>query len=197
MRAMLTLAASLFVCAGLFGCDDDGDGHKTTASVIGAAAASPGCKCKQAAQGEPDARAPSPLRHRYHHRFRHYAHFAHKAGSGHSWYEIGWGSSAGSTGSYSDSSRNEYAMAEQAPDDMPPPPPLSAPYPPPPPPGAGPGGPPMDSGVWVDGYGRGHYADGEAPPSPNDNTEYLSNEDAGRRHDPWRGFNAKCRNTVE
>ncbi len=55
----------------------------------------------------------------------------------------------------------------------------------------------MDSGVWVDGYGRGHYAEEEAAPSPDDNTEYLSNDDAGRRHDPWRGYNARCRNAVD
>ena len=212
MRAMLTLAASLAVCAGLFGCDD-GDGHKTSASAIGAASAAPACKCKQAAESEPVLRESSSLRHRYHHRFRHHAHFAYETGR-RSYYEIGWGSSAGSMSSYSESSRSysgpshsEYAMAEQAdsmppppptegPDNMPPPPP--APYPPPPPSGVGPAGDgAADSGMWVDGYGRGHYSDGEATPSPNDSTEYLSNEDSTRRHDPWRGFNSKCRNAVD
>ena len=224
MRAMLTLAASLAVCAGLFGCDDNAP--KSVGGAISAAAASTACKCKQAAQGEPAFHESSRLRHRHpHHYFRHHTHFAYGGGgygTGHgSAYEIGWGSGTGSVSSYSETSRSysgpshsEYAMAEQAPDDMPPPPPPAeaadnmppppppAPYPPPPPAGASPdgpppGGPPMDSGVWVDGYGRGHYADGDAPPSPNDNTEYLSNEDSGRRHDPWRGFNAKCRNAVD
>jgi len=221
MRAMFTLAASLAVCAGLFGCDDSNDGHKTSASVIGAAAASPACKCKQAAESEPMLRESSSRRHGPHRGFRHHAHFAYETGR-RSYYEIGWGSSASSMSSYSESRRSysgpshsEYAMAEQA-DSMPPPPPPAldnmpppgpdnmpppAPYPPPPPPGPGAGpGPavagPADSGVWVDGYGRGHYADGGAAPSPNENSEYLSNEDSARRHDAWRGYDAKCRNAV-
>ncbi len=220
MRAMLTLAASLAVCAGLYGCDDGKEGHKTSASVIGAAAASPACKCKQAAESEPALRE-SASRHRYHHHFRHHEHFAYGTGR-RSYTEIGWGSSAGSVSSYSESHRSysgpshsEYAMADQAdmppppppgaldgmppagPDNMPPPPPAAYPPPPPPGPGVGPAvAGSADSGVWVDGYGRGHYADGEAAPSPNENSEYLSNEDSARRHDPWRGFNAKCRNAA-
>ena len=215
MRAMLTLAASLSICAGLFGCDDGNEGHKTAASVIGAASAAPACKCKQASESEPMLHESSS-RHRYHRHFRHNAHFGYETGR-RSYHEIGWGSSAGSASSYSESSRSysgsshsEYAMAEQA-DSMPPPPPPEAldnmPPPPPasyppPPPSAGPMGPgpavagSADSGVWVDGYGRGHYADGEAASSPNENSEYLSNEDSTRRHDPWRGFNAKCRNAA-
>ena len=76
MRAMLTLAASLSICAGLFGCDDGG--HKTSASAIGAASASPACKCKQAAESEPVLRTSSPARYRHrHHHFRNHTHFAY------------------------------------------------------------------------------------------------------------------------
>ncbi|MBV9990686.1 MAG: hypothetical protein JOZ72_05270 [Alphaproteobacteria bacterium] len=42
--------------------------------------------------------------------------------------------------------------------------------------------------VWVDGYGREHYA----VATPDDNPGALSAEDEHLRRKPWRGWNSDC-----
>lgn len=43
--------------------------------------------------------------------------------------------------------------------------------------------------VWVDGYGRSHYAAGE---QVDENPARLSREDRRMRRDVWRGYDSKC-----
>jgi hypothetical protein len=44
--------------------------------------------------------------------------------------------------------------------------------------------------VWVDGYGRSHYAAGE---QADENPARLSREDRHTRREVWRGYDSKCR----
>jgi len=167
MRAMLTIG--LAVC--LFGCDQS---PRATAPAPVAAATAPSCNCQQLAQAAPApvAETPRPHRHRHHHR--------------HSMiYEASWQEGASSVSSYPESHESEYAGESHADEQG------SAVYPPPPPPpGAG-------SEVWVDGYGRGHYASGAMAADADSNPAVLSAEDARRRSDPWRGYDARCRNATD
>jgi hypothetical protein len=43
--------------------------------------------------------------------------------------------------------------------------------------------------VWVDGYGRSHYAAGE---QADENPARLSREDRHTRREVWRGYDSKC-----
>lgn len=173
MRAIFTIVASLSVCSGLLGCDQN---EKASAPAPVAVAAAPACSCQHQAQAAPAPvmEAPRPQRHHHSRRHRHDMN-----------YEASWQGSTTSVSSYSAARESEYAseghesLDEQG----------SAVYPPPPP-GAG-------SGVWVDGHGRSHYASEAVAAEGDDNPAALSAEDARRRSDPWRGYNSKCRNAVD
>ena len=43
--------------------------------------------------------------------------------------------------------------------------------------------------IWVDGYGRSHYAAGG---QADENPARLSREDRRTRHEVWRGYDSKC-----
>jgi hypothetical protein len=112
----------------------------------------------------------TPRPHRHHH--AHWHSMTH---------EVSWASSASSVSSYSESREYEYGSVshsmggdEQGP----------AAYPPPP--------PSVGSEVWVDGYGRSHYASGGMAGDADRNPAPLSVEDAHQRLDPWRGYDANC-----
>lgn len=47
----------------------------------------------------------------------------------------------------------------------------------------------VEAEVWIDGYGRGHYA---SAASDDTNPASLSPDDDGRRHAPWHAYNSDC-----
>jgi hypothetical protein len=171
MRAIFTIMASLSVCSGLLGCDQN---EKASAPAPVVVAAAPACSCQHQAQAAPVPVVEPPHLQRHHHYRRHQHDMA---------YEASWQGGATSGSSYSESRESEYAgEGHESVDEQ-----GSAAYPPPP--------PDAGSGVWVDGHGRSHYASEAA--ETDDNPAALSAEDDRRRSDPWRGFNSKCRNAVD
>jgi hypothetical protein len=171
MRAMFTIAASLTICSCLFGCDQN---QKAPAPV--AAAAAPSCNCQQQTQPAPAPPVEQPRPGRHHH-YRRHDDMADEAS---------WQGSTTSVSSYSESRESEYAGEGHKSVDAQGP----AAYPPPPPSSTGPD-------VWVDGYGRSHYASGAVTTDTDGSAAVLSAGDTRRRSDPWRGYNSKCRNAVD
>jgi hypothetical protein len=163
------LMVGLAIC--LFGCDQS---PKATAPAPVAAAPAAACNCQHLAQTAPAPIVEAPRSHRHnHHRWHRMT------------YEASGQESASSVSSYPDSHEAEYAGESHGGDAGGP-----AAYPPPPPPVA-------SSEVWVDGYGRSHYAGGGTAVEADSNPAVLSAEDAHRRSDPWRGYDARCPNAVD
>ncbi len=174
MRAMFTIAASLTICTGLFGCDQN---QKASAPAPVAAAAAQSCNCRQQTQAAPAPAVELPRAHRHRHHHRH----------GNGWTEeASWQGSTSLVSSHSESREFEYVSEAHESDDEQGP----AAYPPPPPSGT-------SSDVWIDGYGRSHYASADVTTDTDDGPPVRATEDARRRSDPWRGYNSKCRNAVD
>lgn len=154
MRAMLTVAAGLLICCGLFGC------NRTQAPVAApVVAAAPVCNCPQQAQ----AALPAPLPQPAHPHRRHRAWSEHQSSSS---YEgsSSYSSSGGEIREYDGAAmRSEDANGEAH----------------------------AQAAVWIDGYGRSHYATNAAD-TDDANPAKLNAEDRHNRRAVWRGYNSKC-----
>jgi hypothetical protein len=164
MRALSTAAVSLTVCLTLFGC---GENQTQTQAPVAAVAPPPACNCPQAQV----AQASVPVAHR-HRRHRHA--WSESASYGES------SSSYSDSSSYSESSSSsvreyragneehstgdasgEEHMAQTA-----------------------------NAEVWVDGYGRAHYAD--YGPLEDEHPGLISRKDERKRLHPWHGYDSDC-----
>ncbi len=161
MRAILRTAASLTLCAGLLGCDDNDKGKVVTT----AQAATP--------QPPPRAEEPAPISEPIEHHRHHWRRHGHKHRPyGASFSEgVSYAASSGESAPSGDTAEESAASRVS-----------SAPYPPPPPESST-GESAAQSDVWIDGYGRDHYAAeawANGPP--------ITAEEAHARRDPWHGY---------
>ena len=184
MRAMFMVTASLLICVGLPGCDREQRTETSTHASV--AATAPVCNCPQ------QAHAPTPIVKRHGHRW-------HRHWNGGSMsHETSWSEHESSSPSYSPSDASGYATENDSSDESnmmagaPIPPPRSAaPFPPPPPGAVLPPPPPETQGsVWIDGYGREHYA--EDAQEDDGNYAALTAKDGDRRLAPWHAYNVDC-----
>jgi hypothetical protein len=163
---MLTAAMSVVICWGLFGCNRSQ--QAATPAAVPVAAATAPCNCEPAM---PMTAAPVH-RHRHHRRA---VWNTHAESADFQSYSV----ESKSHSTYSSSSVREYqpdtdtnvgyaGSAEQYEANA----------------NVGSGA------VWVDGYGRSHYA-ADGPPQEN-NPAALAAEDIHRRMKPWRGYNSDC-----
>lgn len=186
MRAMLMAAVGLALGFTLFGCDQNPQQAQTATPVAVAPPPAP-CKCQQA----PVATPVRAVRHRaYHRHFASYDRYEHTEHHGHTLSEF----LAYSTGPSSYSESESSSVREYRPGDeeqysrtstaemhdtasgssreM-----------------------ASNEGVWVDGFGKPHYAD--YGPIEDEHPGLVSGKDEHERQKPWRGYNSKCDNRVD
>ena len=180
MRAMLMAAIGVTVCFTLFGCDRNPQQAQTTSMPV-AVAPPPTCNCPQAAAPVVRTARHRTVRHRYAYR-EHYGHHRHSLSeflaysTPSSSYRENESSSVReyrpgdemrySQPSYSDT-HDSSAQYQQA----------------------------ASAEVWVDGYGRAHYADYGPPGDEAPGT--ISRKDERERMRPYRGYNSKCDNRID
>jgi hypothetical protein len=103
-------------------------------------------------------------------------------------HEASWSDRESSSSSYSPSNASDYSSASDSSNSgdgmagapIPPPPP-GAPFPP----------PQVQSGIWIDGYGRGHYTT-DARESDDGDIADLTAKDIHRRLAPYHAYNVDC-----
>ena len=175
MRAMFKVTASLAICVGLFGSDQSLEAQASVSMRV--AAAAPVCNCPQLARAI--AHTIKGHKHRLH---------RHRHGGNNAYHEVLWSDRESSASSYSSSDDSDYSSANDASGNgdamagaaIPPPPP-NTPYPP----------SQAQSGVWVDGYGRGHYSE-DAQESEGGDVADLTAKDTHRRLAPYHAYKVVC-----
>jgi hypothetical protein len=124
------------------------------------AAVAPACNCPQ--QAAAATAASTPVRHRH---SRHHSWSAHENSSYSESYsdnsESSYSPGPGSAGEYDGAANVEQTFSAQA-----------------------------EAAVWVDGYGRSHYASAAA--SDDANPAILTAEDSRRRLAPYHAYNSDC-----
>ena len=173
MRAMLMAAVGVAVCFTLSGCDQNQQQAQTAAVTPVAIAPPPPCKCQQAAAA-PTITIAHHTRHRMH---RH----------GHTLDEF----LAYSTGPSSYGETDSRTVREYRPGDEE----RYAEY----------DHTEMhdsvenrhvtDADVWVDGYGKAHYAD--YGPIEDEHPGLISRKDEHERMRPYRGYDSNCDNGID
>ena len=170
MHAMFRVTAGLLICFGLCGCNRNHQAQTTAPATV--AATAPACNCpRQAAVPEP------PVTHHRHHVDRRW----HRESLSH---EASWSESTSTSYSSSDESGYSDARDNQS-DGM-----AGAPIPPPPPDASYPP-PQAEGGVWVDGYGREHYAM-DTPEADDGAVAELTEKDIRRRLAPYHAYDVDC-----
>jgi hypothetical protein len=183
MRAMLTAAVGLAACFALFGCDQNPQQAQTVAATPVAVAPPAPCNCRQTAA----ALAVRVAHHfTYHHRYGRYDHYRHHS---HTLSEfLAYSTSSSSYSANETSSVREYRpgdeerysqtdyaqMRETASENH--------------------RAMTADAGVWVDGFGKVHYAD--YGPLDDEHPGLIAGKDEHERQNPWRGYDSKCNNRI-
>ena len=160
MRAMFLVVGSILLCAGLFACDSRPQAT-APAPVVAVAPPAP-CNCTPTPPPPAPVVQAARVEHRTRHHHRHTIAEFEQMDPGYGESGQGYSSSSSEMREYSPSSD----MASRTETEQ------------------------VRKAAWVDGYGRAHYASGDA--SQDENPARLSADDRHLRRDPYRGWNSHC-----